>query len=123
MKKAIPITLISVTFAFCLFMAGVLVGKQFNPTIITKYVFQTDSTEGDLKSEEPAIDIRININSASADELTQLPGIGPVIANKIVAYRNEHGNFKSVEDLTNVNGIGDSRLAEIIDYITVGGES
>ena len=121
MKKAIPVILLSVTLSFCIFMVGVLVGRQFNPTIITKYIFQTDSVADGTTKDNAPIDLKIDINTATAEELTQLPGIGPLIANKIVAYRTENGNFRAVEDLKKVNGIGDSRLADIMDYITVGG--
>ena len=60
----------------------------------------------------------ININTASAEELTSLSGIGSERANAIVEYRNEYGNFDSVEELTNIYGIGESTLDEIRDYIT-----
>ena len=49
----------------------------------------------------------VNINTAGADELKALPGIGPAKAEAIVEYRKQHGNFKSVEELKNVKGIGD----------------
>ncbi len=49
----------------------------------------------------------MNINTAGADELKALPGIGPAKAEAIVEYRKQHGNFKSVEELKNVKGIGD----------------
>ena len=62
----------------------------------------------------------ININTASLDELTDLPGIGPVKAEAIVSYRQEKGLFKKVEDLKNVYGIGDKIVARIKDEITVG---
>ena len=49
---------------------------------------------------------KININKASAEELTQLKGVGPSIAAKIVEYRDKNGPFKSPEDITMVSGIG-----------------
>ena len=62
----------------------------------------------------------ININTALAQELTLLPGIGENTANKIVSYRQENGLFKSINDLSNVPGIGSETIREISNYITVG---
>ena len=61
----------------------------------------------------------ININTASAQELTSLPGIGETKANNIVSYRTENGYFKTIEDLKNVSGIGDATFEQLKDYITV----
>ena len=61
----------------------------------------------------------VNINTASVDVLTTLSGIGTSKAQAIVNYRNEHGNFKSIEEITNVSGIGETVFAKIKDYITV----
>ena len=63
----------------------------------------------------------ININTASTEQLQTLPGIGPGLANKIVAYREEHGPFEAVAELSKVSGIGVNRLEVLLDYITTGG--
>ena len=63
---------------------------------------------------------KININSATEEELTKLTGIGPSKAKAIVRYREEHGFFKSVDELVNVSGIGEKSLANIRDEIIVG---
>lgn len=63
---------------------------------------------------------RININTASAEELETLPGIGPTTAQKIVEYRLQHGPFRTIQDIQNVPGIGPATFAKIQDYITVG---
>ncbi len=65
---------------------------------------------------------RININTASAADLERLPGIGEKRAADIVAYRKAHGPFRSVEEITNVSGIGEVTLQALRDYITVGEE-
>lgn len=62
----------------------------------------------------------VDINSAAAEELAGLPGIGEVLAGRIVAYRTEHGPFETVEDLTKVSGIGGKKLAELEGRITIG---
>jgi competence protein ComEA len=69
---------------------------------------------------QAAPEARVNINTASADELTALPGIGPSYAQRIVEHREKNGPFKRVEDLLNVRGIGDKTFERIRDRITVG---
>jgi len=60
----------------------------------------------------------ININTADAQKLQALPGIGPAIAERIVQYRQTHGPFKNPEDIKNVQGIGDKKYDAIKDLIT-----
>ena len=62
---------------------------------------------------------KVNINTATAEELETLSGIGPAKAQAIVAYRETNGPFSSVNELVNVSGIGEKTLAKIIDDITV----
>ena len=64
-----------------------------------------------------AADRGIDLNRASAAELEDLPGVGPVLANRIVAYRDLHGSFAAVEDLLDVGGIGEAKLAAMRDSI------
>lgn len=61
----------------------------------------------------------ININNATQTELEQLPGIGPSIASSIIKYRKEKGNFKNIEEIKNVEGIGESKYNKIKDYICI----
>jgi competence protein ComEA len=61
----------------------------------------------------------IDINSATTEQLQELPGIGQVVAQRIVTYRTEHGAFTSVEDLLQVKGIGQATLAKIQSRIAV----
>jgi competence ComEA-like helix-hairpin-helix protein len=63
---------------------------------------------------------KVNINSASADQLTALPGIGPSYAQRIVEYREKNGPFKRVEDILNVRGIGEKTFERIRERITIG---
>jgi competence ComEA-like helix-hairpin-helix protein len=65
----------------------------------------------------------INLNSASAAELQQVPGIGPSTANKILEMRKSYGAFKSVDDLRAIKGIGPKRLEKMRKYLTVGKSS
>ena len=66
-------------------------------------------------------DMRININSASEEQLETIKGIGPSTAKKIIAYRTSHGRFTSVDELLNVAGIGAKTLAKIRGSISVSG--
>ncbi len=61
----------------------------------------------------------VNINTASMAELDALPGIGPALAQRIVAWRQQNGVFTSIQQLTEVSGIGESRLRDLQDYVTL----
>jgi competence protein ComEA len=61
----------------------------------------------------------VDINTGSQAELEQLPGIGPITAQSILAFRSEHGTFTSVDELLEVSGIGDATLAKIAPYVTL----
>ncbi len=65
----------------------------------------------------------VNLNTATKEELMLLPGIGKTTAEAILAYRKEKGNFKTVDDLKNVKGIGDKKLAALKPYLTVTGKT
>ena len=61
----------------------------------------------------------VNVNTADAAALETLPGIGPVLSQRIVDHREKHGPFAAVEDLTEVSGIGEKRLEDLRDLVTV----
>ena len=61
----------------------------------------------------------ININTAGLEELESLEGIGPVLAQRIIDYREENGGFAAIEDITKVRGIGDAVYSDIWQYISV----
>jgi competence protein ComEA len=63
--------------------------------------------------------VPLNLNTATPEQLDTLPGVGPATAQKILAYRQEHGGFGSVEELGEVPGIGDVRLAALRDLVRV----
>ncbi len=80
-----------------------------------------DSGEGIVISDESTNSSSgsININTASQTELETLNGIGPSLASRIISYREENGKFKTIEDIKNVTGIGDSKYENIKDFIRV----
>jgi len=59
----------------------------------------------------------VSLNTATVDQLDTLPGVGPVLAQHIVDYRTQHGGFRSVDELREVNGIGDRRFADLRNLV------
>ena len=95
--------------------------KEENTTIITYQNYEKEeyiTTKEDTSTKENK-NAKININKATQTQLETLPGIGPSTALKIINYRNENGNFKNVEDLKNVSGIGESKYKNIKDLIII----
>src|SRR5437660_5894839 len=74
-------------------------------------------TPGIAKKKPPAKPV--NINTATSEELQQVPGIGPATAEKILQMRKSYGTFKSVDDLLSIKGIGKKRLEKMRKYLTV----
>lgn len=86
------------------------------------YIPETGEKKEESSSSESsgvASDGKVNINSASEEELETLDGIGPVTAGKIVQWRTEYGSFKTIDDLKEVNGIGEKTFAQLKEKITV----
>lgn len=77
------------------------------------------SSHSSSHTASAAVSFPIHINTATAEELAALPGVGDVIAGRIVDYRTANGPFKSVDELDNVKGIGAATLAKIRPYATV----
>ena len=71
----------------------------------------------------PAAEGVVNINSADAAQLALLPGIGPSTAQRIIAYRTEHGQFKKAADLMQVKGVGAKTYERLIPYLSVEGKT
>jgi comEA protein len=74
----------------------------------------------DTAAGMPPPKAKININTANRGELESLPRIGPVLAQRIIEYRQKHGKFTDIHGLTSVNGIGDATLQKLEALITVG---
>ncbi len=90
---------------------------SINDTQVETYI-QNDAGDNVIVQDSSSSSL-ININSATQSELDSLPGIGPSTASKIIDYRNKNGDFKNIEDLMNVSGIGEAKFNNIRDYICI----
>lgn len=81
----------------------------------SNYIISSNNT----KTNENSNGQKVNINNADESELDELPGVGPSTAQKIIQYRKENGEFKSIDELKNVSGIGEAKFQKIKDLICV----
>ena len=81
---------------------------------------QTAQKTAATRTEAKPASAPINLNTATAAELEKLPGIGQKVAARIVEYREKHGPFKKVEELMNVQGIGEKSFLQFRSQLTVG---
>ena len=95
--------------------AGVRDTADLSGISLQQELFHTQIVVIPEKKEEK----KISINSASAEELILLPGIGEKLAVRIIEYRENYGGFRTLEDLMNVSGIGNVKFSKIRQYITL----
>lgn len=88
--------------------------ENFKEQYITK-----ENAEGIVESTNSDNKSKININTGDVSELSNLPGVGSSLAQKIITYRETNGKFKTIEDLKNVSGIGDKKYESLKEYICV----
>ena len=119
------ITSIIITVLFMLSTVAVTFHNQSSDSVTVSFesienraenALASERTENQSSQENEAL---ININTATEEELCSLPGIGEVLAGRIVQYRNDHGQFQSTDEIMDVSGIGVSKFEKIKDCITV----
>lgn len=121
-KKIEPSILIAITVMFIGLMVGLFIGRYTKDSSIK--LTDKPNTSAQIEQIDTTNDAssgKLDINTATAEQLTALPGIGEVYAQRIVEYRTTYGKFISIYDLEKVKGIGQKRIEAIADYITVGG--
>ena len=115
---------VGITAALFLLLLGFQYGARRAPAEITVTELGTPApTAVETAESEPPADAPININTADEAALRMLQGVGEVLAQRIVDYRTEHGPFQSVDELTNVKGIGSGILEANRERLTTGGTS
>jgi len=117
MKKAAVIMII-ITALFVFTVLGVFIGRRTADGQILVHTGSSVRTET-LDETETTPSGLININTADSELLQELPGVGPSMAEEIIAYREEHGDFKTKRELLNIKGIGEKTYDELKNMITV----
>lgn len=79
----------------------------------------SDTIKSDLTNSSRTASLRINLNTATIEQLITLPGIGPSYADRIIEWRNKNGNFTSIEQLLQIKGIGEKRLEKLRPLLEV----
>lgn len=129
MKKQGSALLLALTLVFASFSLGFFSGRNFAGSSVqvstlstTSPIATEESTPPDSPVSEPTShEGLINVNTADQQTLMLLPGVGEVLSQRIIDYRNKNGPFSSLRDLLNVSGIGEQKLEAIIPLATVGG--
>lgn len=126
MKIKLSVILPVITALFAGLTLGLFLGRNPAGSSVTvsvpaRQVSAAVPAETQTEPSAQAASLPVNINTADAAELAALPGIGEVLAQRILDYRRVHGDFSAVEQLTNVEGIGEGKLESILELITIGG--
>ncbi len=103
-----------------IFLVGIYLGRNLNSNQIeTELLPSSTAQESTCASTHSSS--KVNINTADISTLMTLEGIGETYAQRIIDYRNTHGPFESITDITKVEGIGTKRFEAIMNDITTGG--
>lgn len=114
--------LAAVTAVFVIFTLAFFMGRSSSRAVVTTQK-EPEVIVREVPVEHPVPDGKLNINKATAAELEDLPGIGEVLAGRILLWREQNGSFISTEQLMDVEGIGEVKYSEIKDRICVEDEA
>lgn len=131
-KAQIAVLILTVTVMFAGLIAYVILESPVVPVSTmqasnavilhsdsVRYTEQTNTTEGISSAVVSEEDNKVNINTASAEQLMKIDGIGETLAMRIIAYRKVYGDFEDIAQLKNIKGIGDKKFDAIKEYVTV----
>ncbi len=108
--------LVGITGVFLCLLVGIFIGRNLTGAYIpVDKVLHSQSTNPSDEAYNP--DGKLDINTATVQQLQLLPGIGESTAQNIIFYREENGKFKTIEDLLNISGIGPAKFEKIKPYI------
>ena len=96
-----------------------IIPKKGDKTNNSNQATNTNVNNNQVANETNSQNTKVNINTASIQELDTIPGVGEATANKILSYREENGNFKKIEEIKNVKGIGDKKYENMKEFICV----
>lgn len=99
-----------------LFRVFMVVGAVFTQTVLAPHPLLLAAPAAESAT---GIHELVNVNDSSAEDLTLIQGVGPVLAERIIAYRDEFGPFDTVDELSNVRGIGGAKLQKIKQQVIV----
>ncbi len=114
MKKPVLVALLSICITAIVFLAGIFVGRN---SLSPAGAVPASAALGGTASLTDTGSRLLNINSADIWQLQELPGIGELLAQRIVDYRTAHGRFTSLQQLIAVEGIGQNKLENILGLI------
>ncbi|HUN65533.1 MAG TPA: helix-hairpin-helix domain-containing protein [Bacteroidota bacterium] len=99
---------------------SVFARRSAEPVVRAGAVAGPESARGPFGGRQKKVPPAVDINSATKEEFTALPGIGGALAERIVLYREENGPFRSLEELMNVKGIGRKKYDQLVPYCRLG---